>query len=110
MLDPEVPQVATAPFGMTGPRDARQARRYRGSKRSTPGATPIFVGSMLLGWGLFNLVEGIFDHQVLGLHHVHPGNDQLAWDVGFLAFGATLAMAGITAVVAGHRRVAAHAA
>jgi uncharacterized membrane protein len=81
-----------------------------GLRRDTPGATPIFVGSILLGWGLFNLVEGLFDHQVLGLHHVHPGTDQLAWDVGFLAFGATLAMAGITAVVAGHRRVAAHAA
>jgi uncharacterized membrane protein len=28
------------------------------------------VGQMLTGWGAFNLVEGIVDHQVLQLHHV----------------------------------------
>jgi uncharacterized membrane protein len=80
-----------------------------GPRTDIPGATSIFVGSMLLGWGLFNLVEGFLDHQVLGLHHVHPGTDQLAWDVGFLTFGATLAMAGLTAVVAGHRKLAGRA-
>jgi uncharacterized membrane protein len=25
---------------------------------------------MLVGWGAFNLVEGIVDHHLLGLHHV----------------------------------------
>jgi uncharacterized membrane protein len=29
-----------------------------------------FAGLMIVGWGLFNLVEGIVDHQVLSLHHV----------------------------------------
>ena len=29
-----------------------------------------FVGQMLLGWGLFNLIEGIIDHHLLGIHHV----------------------------------------
>jgi uncharacterized membrane protein len=29
-----------------------------------------FTGQLILGWGLFNLVEGIVDHQLLGLHHV----------------------------------------
>ena len=77
-----------------------------GLRKDVPGATPILVGSMLLGWGLFNLVEGIFDHQVLGIHHVHPGADQLAWDVGFLMFGGALAAAGMTLVIAGHRELA----
>jgi uncharacterized membrane protein len=27
-------------------------------------------GQMLLGWGMFNLVEGVIDHHVLNLHHV----------------------------------------
>jgi uncharacterized membrane protein len=45
------------------------------------------LGAMLLGWGLFNFVEGLVDHQIFGLHHVHPGEDQLAWDLGFLALG-----------------------
>jgi uncharacterized membrane protein len=80
-----------------------------GLRRDVPGATPIFVGAMWLGWGLFNLVEGIIDHQALGVHHVHPGADQLAWDVGFLIFGGALAMAGLTLVVAGRRKLAARA-
>ena len=51
-------------------------------------------GSMLVGWGLFNVVEGLVDHHVLGLHHVRPGPGQLGWDVGFLAVGAIAAGAG----------------
>jgi len=78
-----------------------------GLRGDVPGATPIFVGSMLLGWGLFNVVEGVFDHQVLGIHHVHPGADQLAWDVGFLMFGGVLAVAGTILVVAGRRKMVA---
>jgi uncharacterized membrane protein len=34
-----------------------------------PSARP-FTGQLLMGWGLFNLVEGIVDHHVLNLHHV----------------------------------------
>jgi uncharacterized membrane protein len=30
----------------------------------------MFTGLLLLGWGLFNLVEGIIDHHILDLHHV----------------------------------------
>lgn len=56
--------------------------------------TPTFGGSLLLGWGLFNLVEGLIDHQLLGVHHVHPGSDELAWDLGFLLLGALLCAAG----------------
>ena len=44
-------------------------------------------GGALGGWGFFNLVEGTIDHQIFGLHHVHPGMDELAWDVGFLVSG-----------------------
>ena len=29
-----------------------------------------FTGLMILGWGGFNLVEGIIDHLLLGIHHV----------------------------------------
>jgi uncharacterized membrane protein len=47
----------------------------------------ILAGAMLAGWGLFNFVEGIVDHLVLGLHHVRPGESQLAWDIGFVAIG-----------------------
>jgi uncharacterized membrane protein len=49
---------------------------------------------MLVGWGLFNLVEGIVDHHVLSIHHVREGSNQTAWDLGFLAFGAVLVIGG----------------
>lgn len=54
----------------------------------------IFGGSLLIGAGSFNLVEGIIDHHILGLHHVKSGPNQLAWDLGFLLIGAILAFVG----------------
>jgi uncharacterized membrane protein len=65
--------------------------------------TRTFAGSLALGWGLFNLVEGLIDHQLLGIHHVHPGAGQVAWDVGFLLFGAALILAGWAAIKRGRR-------
>ena len=50
---------------------------------------------MLVGWGLFNLVEGIVDHHILTIHHVREGaGHQTAWDLAFLAFGALLVIGG----------------
>lgn len=60
-----------------------QARRRLWSSRA-------LWGWVLVGWGLFNLVEGVLDHHVLGLHHVRRGPNQLWWDLGFLALGAVL--------------------
>lgn len=56
--------------------------------------TGMFTGAMLMGWGIFNLVEGLIDHQLLGIHHVRPGPNQLAWDLGFLAWGAVMLIGG----------------
>jgi uncharacterized membrane protein len=53
------------------------------------------IGWMLAGWGLFNLVEGVVNHHLLGIHHVRGGPDQLWWDLGFLALGAALVAAGL---------------
>jgi uncharacterized membrane protein len=74
-----------------------------GQKPNVPWSTRTFVGSLLLGWGLFNVVEGIIDHHVLAIHHVHPGANQTAWDIGFLIFGALLVAAGSGLIRAGHR-------
>jgi uncharacterized membrane protein len=53
------------------------------------------LGGMAIGWGSFNLVEGIIDHHVLGLHHVRENAaNVLWWDIGFLVFGAILIAAG----------------
>jgi len=55
----------------------------------------IFGGALLIGAGTFNLVEGIIDHHILGIHHVKSGPNELAWDLGFLAVGALLATIGL---------------
>jgi len=63
--------------------------------RQAIGGRALF-GWMLLGWGLFNVVEGVVDHHVLTLHHVREGANvnETAWDLGFLAFGVTLVVVG----------------
>jgi uncharacterized membrane protein len=53
-----------------------------------PGSGRTLIGGFLAGWGLFNLVEGIVDHMILGIHHVRPGPDQALYDVAFLIWGA----------------------
>ena len=55
----------------------------------------VHFGLMLAGWGVFNLVEGLIDHQLLGIHHVRDDlGAPLGWDLAFLAFGALLVLAG----------------
>lgn len=52
-------------------------------------------GLVLAGWGIFNLVEGVVDHQILGVHHVRDDlGGPLSWDIGFLVFGASLLVGG----------------
>ncbi len=51
------------------------------------------AGLMLAGWGMFNLVEGIVNHQILTLHHVN-GDHVVLGDVGFLLFGLVLVVGG----------------
>ena len=47
----------------------------------------IVAGAMTVGWGAFNLVEGVLDHYILGIHHVRPGPDEALYDLVFLAWG-----------------------
>lgn len=52
-------------------------------------------GALLLGWGVFNFVEGLIDHQILGIHHVRPGHpNEFLFDMLFLASGLLLAGTG----------------
>lgn len=71
------------------------ARLWSAGKRvDVPWSSASLIGGVLIGWGLFNFVEGLIDHQLLGIHHVHPGENQLAWDLGFLASGLAMIAAG----------------
>ncbi len=65
----------------------------KGTERCVAVTKPL-IASMFIGWGLFNVVEGLIDHQILGLHHVHPGAGQVAWDVGFLVLGVIFIVGG----------------
>jgi uncharacterized membrane protein len=47
-------------------------------------------GTMLIGFGAFNVVEGLVDHHLLEIHHVNelvPREQWFAWDAGFIAWG-----------------------
>ena len=73
-----------------------------GARRDVPWSGKIFFGSLLMGWGLFNVVEGIIDHQLLGVHHVYEYTaSKLPWDLAFLAFGVVLLVLGWTLIRGG---------
>jgi uncharacterized membrane protein len=55
----------------------------------------VLFGSMLAGWGLFNVVEGTIDHLILGIHHVVEYTyDKMPYDLAFLASGIILLLLG----------------
>jgi uncharacterized membrane protein len=54
-------------------------------------------GTALIGWGAFNVVEGLIDHHLLGIHHVKElvgPNERFLWDAGFLLWGAAMLVVG----------------
>ena len=68
---------------------------HRAIRRGARWSGARLLGGMGIGWGSFNLVEGITDHHILGLHHVKENAaNVLLWDLGFLAFGVLLVIAG----------------
>ncbi|MCY1014067.1 DUF2243 domain-containing protein [Nannocystis pusilla] len=74
-----------------------------GGREDVPWRGRTLVGGLSLGWGLFNFVEGLVDHQLLGIHHVHPGAHELAWDLGFLGSGLLCIALGIALVCPARR-------
>lgn len=65
-------------------------------RNGAPGSGQALVGWMLAGWGIFNVIEGVVDHLILGIHHVNEGGNEAAWDIGFLVFGLLLIVVGRT--------------
>lgn len=64
-----------------------------------PGWGTALIGLLVIGWGAFNLVEGVIDHHVLGLHNVRDDvSNPMPWNVGFLVFGAALVAVGYALV------------
>ena len=82
-------------------------------RRHVRWSTKLLAGTLLIGFGLFNLVEGIVDHHLLGIHHVNetvPREQWIFWDVGFLTWGAAMLMAGWFLLKVGQRETAEKAA
>ena len=52
-----------------------------------------FVGYLILGWGLFNFVEGLINHQLLALHYVRQVANYTVYNLTFLAIGGVLLIA-----------------
>jgi uncharacterized membrane protein len=72
-------------------------------RADVPRSTPTLVGSLLLGWGLFNLVEGAIDHHLLHVHHVVEELGESAWDVAFLGSGVVMIALGLAIIRAARR-------
>lgn len=62
-----------------------------------PWPARLLLGTILMGFGIFNVVEGLINHQLLGLHHVNetvPKQQWIYWDIGFLVAGTLLIVIG----------------
>lgn len=72
----------------------------------------LLAATLLLGFGAFNVVEGLIDHHILGIHHVNetvPVEQWIYWDMGFLLWGFLMFISGWLLLRAGKRETAATA-
>jgi uncharacterized membrane protein len=68
----------------------------------TAGRAPLagktLCGAAVLGWGLFNLVEGIIDHHLLHVHHVVERLGVSIYDYLFLGSGILMIVVGVSLI------------
>ncbi len=69
-----------------------------GQGRETTQCGRTLSGGGLLGRGLYNLVEGVIDHHILGVHHVVERLGTSVWDFVFLGSGVLFIAVGIALV------------
>ena len=75
---------------------------WRAARRAdVPTSDRTLAGSLAVGWGTFNLIEGLIDHELLQIHHVVELGNHPLWDALFLASGAGLTLAGLALIAAG---------
>lgn len=73
-------------------------------------STRVLVGSLFMGWGAFNFIEGLIDHHILHLHHVVESLGLSVFDYLFLASGVVFYYFGRRAVLRGQREIGAESA
>lgn len=75
---------------------------WRVSKdRDTPMSGTIFSGALILGWGIFNIVEGIINHHILEIHHVVERLGLSVYDYLFILLGLAFMIVGLAIIKAG---------
>jgi uncharacterized membrane protein len=64
----------------------------------------LLSGGMLAGWGIFNIIEGIIDHHILGLHNVREiALNHDLWNYSFLTIGFLLVSIGLLLIRKGKK-------
>ena len=71
---------------------------------SLPGQGRLVLAGALIGWGGFNIADGILHHHLLDLHHIRTGPHQNLADGLFLALSAALVIAGLALLRPGRRQ------
>ena len=67
-------------------------------------STMVFVGALLFGWGLFNLMDSVVDPYLFGFHNVRENvPNPWAWNLGFLIFSLVQMAIGWAIVQRGRR-------
>ncbi len=69
-----------------------------GARSDVPWSGKTFTGAFFVGWGLFNLVEGVINHHILNIHHVVESHGQSIFDYAFLASGILFIIGGWMAI------------
>ena len=67
-----------------------------GLRAGLPLSRQRLLGAVLVDFGSFHIFDEIVDHRLLRLHHIKPGPNELAWDLGFFAVGVLLVLLGTT--------------
>lgn len=57
---------------------------YAGERPAVHFSRRAFLGSLFVGWGVFNVVDDIANHRLLEAHHVVHGPNSFWWNTGFL--------------------------
>jgi uncharacterized membrane protein len=65
-----------------------------GRRRQLPRAWMALGGLLLLGWGAFNIFDGVMLHLVLNLHDAREDNQELLWNLLWIAWGGLFAAIG----------------
>jgi uncharacterized membrane protein len=76
---------------------------HAGKRPEVPWSGLTFFGSLFLGWGIFNLVEGITDHYILGIHHVVERMGLSIYDHMLLGSGIFFMMTGLAFIRSGKK-------